>query len=83
MPDPDDGDLFARANALSELPQTEGLFGDLRKSVFFEVRGVGELRLRAIEIALGQISAKSDEPALTKEQIAQMIASAVAQDSGL
>lgn len=83
LPDPDDQDPYARANALAILPQGEGLLGDVRQSVFFDIRGVGELRLRAIEIALGQMSARADETPLSRDQISQMAASAVQQDPAL
>jgi len=79
MPDPDDGDMYARANALAVLPQIDGVLGDLRQCVFFSIRGVGELRFRTVEIALGQVSAKPDESAMTREQLIQMIASAFLQ----
>lgn len=83
LPDPDDGDQFARVNALALLPLSEGLLGDLRQCFFFQIRGVGELRLRAVEIALGLLSARPDEATLTKEQIAQMILSALDQSPEL
>jgi type VI secretion system protein ImpA len=83
VPDPDDGDPYARANALAILPESEGLLGDLRQSVLFDIRGLGELRLRAIEVALGQLPPKTDENVLTRDQLSQMIASAVAQAPSL
>ncbi len=83
VPDPDDGDPYARANALAILPEAEGLLGDLRQSVLFDIRGLGELRLRAIEVGLGQLPPKPDEAALTRDQLSQMIASAVIQAPGL
>jgi type VI secretion system protein ImpA len=83
LPDPDDQDPYARANALAILPEGEGLLGDLRQCAFFNIRSVGELRLRAIEIALGQMSARADEAALSKDQIAQMLASAIEQNPSL
>lgn len=79
MPDPDDGDVYARANTLASLPQIEGVLGDLRQCAFFNIRGVGELRFRAVEIALGQVPAKPDETAMTRDQLGQMIASAFLQ----
>lgn len=79
LPDPDDGDVYARANALAVLPQIDGVLGDLRQCAFFSIRGVGELRFRAVEIALGQVPAKPDEPAMTRDQLSQMVASAILQ----
>jgi type VI secretion system protein ImpA len=83
VPDPDDQDPFARANALALLPQPEGLLGDLRQCLFFELRGVGELRLRSVEIAMGQYPARADENVPGKDQIVQMIASAIKQNPAL
>ena len=79
MPDPDDGDPFSRANALAILPEPEGLLGDVRQCVLFSLRGSGELRVRAIAVALGQVAPKEGETVFTKEQLGQMIALAVEQ----
>ncbi|MEO8857659.1 MAG: type VI secretion system protein TssA [Burkholderiaceae bacterium] len=79
MPDPDDGDPYSRANTLAAIPQVDGLLGDVRQCVFFTLRGTGELRVRAIAIALGQASALEGEASYTKEQLVQMIASAIEQ----
>jgi type VI secretion system protein ImpA len=83
MPDPDDQDPYARANALAILPQIDGLLGDLRQCAFFELRSVGDLRLRSIEVGLGQMSARSDETAMSRDQLTQMIALAVKQQPSL
>ena len=83
LPDPDDGDPYSRANALAIPPLSDGLLGDIRQCVFFTLRGSGELRVRSIAIALTQIAAKEDETAFTREQLAQMIASAVEQSPEL
>jgi len=83
LPDPDDGDPYARLNALSIIPLAEGFLGDLRQCVFFNIKGVGEVRYRAIELATGQAVAKPDESALTKDQLTQMFAAAVAANEAL
>lgn len=83
LPDPDDGDLYARLNALSILPSAEGLLGDLRQCVFFNVKGMGEIRYRAIELALGLAAAKPEESSLTKDQLLQMIGAATSANSEL
>jgi type VI secretion system protein ImpA len=80
MPDPDDGDTYARANALAMLPQSDGLLGDLRQSLLLNLRGVGELRARAVEVCLGLIAAKPDETVPSKEQLIEMIADAHTQN---
>jgi len=81
LPDPDDGDQYPRGNAVAMLPQAEGFLGDLRQCTLLSLRGAGELRLRAVAIALTQLSAKEDEQVLTKEQITGMMASAIEQDA--
>jgi type VI secretion system protein ImpA len=81
--DPDDGDPYARANALAVLPDTEGLLGDLRQSVLFSVRGTGAIRVRSVLIALNQMGAKADETPLSRDQLAQMIATAVGENPAL
>ena len=83
MLDADDGDSFARVNVLAVLPQNDGLLGDLRKALLLSQRGVGEVRVRSIEIALGLATAKSGESTLTRDQVHQMLAAAVKQDAAL
>jgi type VI secretion system protein ImpA len=83
LPDPDDNDPFARMNALSVLREPEGLLGDLREALVFTQRGVGELRVRNIEVALNQLPPRADETPLSRGQLDQMLAAAVAQDPGL
>ncbi len=82
LPDPDDGDQYPRGNALAMLPEVQGFLGDLRQCVLLNLRGAGELRLRAVAVALGQMSAKADEEPLSKDQITNMMASAIEQDPG-
>ena len=56
-PLPDDGDAYARMNALAVLREHDnGLLGDLRQSVLFNIRGAGDQRVRAVEIALGLLA---------------------------
>lgn len=83
LPDPDDGDTYARANALAPLPLADGLLGDLRQCQLFNLRGVGELRLRTVELALGLISARDGETAPGKEQLMEMLAAAQTQQPQL
>ena len=83
LPDPDDGDPYSRANALAVLPQHEGLLGDVRQCVLFSLRGSGELRVRSIAVALGQLPAKAEEQSFTKEQLTQMLTVAIEQNPEL
>jgi type VI secretion system protein ImpA len=83
LPDPDDHDPYARMNALAVLPQPDGLIGDLRQAVLFRQRGVGELRVRTIEVALGLLPARSDETAIAQPQLEQMLADALGEEPAL
>ena len=77
LPDPEDGDLYARSNALALLSHQDALCGDLKQSVLFTLRGSGPVRFRAVAIAFNQIAAKSDEVEYGKEQLAQMVVAAL------
>ncbi|CAN5680388.1 type VI secretion system protein TssA [soil metagenome] len=81
--DPDDGQAFARANALAPLPLLEGLLGDVKNALIFNLRGVGELRVRTIEISLRAIPPREGEPLLSPGQMAEMAIAASAEDPSL
>jgi type VI secretion system protein ImpA len=83
LPDPDDGDPYARVNALTTLTQNDGLIGDLRAAKVVADRAIGELSVRAIEVAVGLSPARSDEQAMSREQAGKMLALAVGQDPAL
>lgn len=76
QPDPDDGDPYARLNALALLSETDGLVGDLRGASIFVNRSIGELTVRDVEIALGKLSPREDESGMTKGQASQMLEAA-------
>jgi type VI secretion system protein ImpA len=63
QPDPDDGDLYARANVLALLVDPDSVLADLRDANIVSLRGVGEVKVRAVEIAMGTIAARDDETA--------------------
>lgn len=81
--DPDDGDQFPRANALMVLAHPEGLCADIKQCSLFGLRGSGIIRYRTAAIAFNQIAPKEDEVVHTREQLAQMVASAVSENPGL
>lgn len=83
LPDPDDGDPYARMNALAVLRESEGGVGDVRRALLVRQRGVGEVRVRAVEVALGLATAKEGEASFTREQLTQILGAAVAQDPAL
>lgn len=73
LPDPDDGDAYARVNALTLLREHEGLLGDVRATKVVNDRAVGVLTGGAIEVALGLATARGDEPTLSRDQVSQMV----------
>lgn len=83
LPDPEDGDPYARVNALTLLREPQGLLGDLREAMVVNDRVIGQLGVQAIEAALGLGPARAGEAAVSKEQVLQMVAAAVAKDPGL
>lgn len=83
LPDPDDGDLYARVNALTVLCTTDGLIGDLRLCHVVRDRSVGELSGRALELAASLADPFGDEAAPSLESLRQMMAAAVDHDPAL
>ena len=77
LPDPDDGDPYARVNALTLLRETQGLIGDLRSSFVVNDRAVGEVTGRHVELALGLADAQEGETEVPREQVQQMLAAAL------
>lgn len=77
QPDPDDGDPYARLNALALLTENEGLLGDLRGARVFVNRSIGDLGFRDVEVALGKLSPREGEQAMSKGQVSQMLDAAV------
>ena len=83
VPDPSDNDPYARANALAVLPQMEGLLGDLLGASLVRLKGVGDIRLRDVEVALGNLPAREEEPSYTREQLERMFGAGEQEDGGL
>lgn len=83
VPDPDDNDPYARMNALADLREAATGLGDIRRAVVLRARGFGELSVRAIEVALGLMPARDDETAITREQLAQLLAAGAAEEPAL
>lgn len=83
LPDPDDGDLYARANVLTLLVDPAAVLADLREANLVSLRGVGEVKLRAVEIAMGSVAARDDETAWTRAQVEQLFQDAIVQGATL
>lgn len=79
LPDPDDGDSYARVNALTLLRENEGLIGDLRQARIVEDRAIGQISGRMVEVALGLSAARAGEAEHNKAQLTQMVGAALAK----
>jgi type VI secretion system protein ImpA len=82
-PRPDDGDAYARVNALNDMGSVGGLYGDLRQGLVFSSRSIGELRGREVEIALGLLDPRDGESTYSSAQIEQMLGAAADEDPAL
>lgn len=74
LPDPDDGDPYARVNALTVLREVDGLIGDLRESRIVEDRAIGILDGRMAEVSLGLSPLRSGETERSRDQLGLMLA---------
>ena len=72
-PLPDDGDAYARVNALNEMGSLRGMLGDLRDSLVLNDRSVGELRGRDVEVALGTLEPRSGDVAYSRSSVEEML----------
>ena len=77
LPDPDDGDPYARVNALSVLGETLGLMGDLRAAAVFHDRALGRLSGRDVELAMLLAQPLESEAPMGKDQAQRMLEDAV------
>lgn len=82
-PEPDDGDHFARVNALNALASSEYLLGDLRASPVYADRRVGALLGRTFELAWGGLTPRDDESPPSRESLALMLQEAYEQSPEL
>ncbi len=77
----DDNDPTMRINALQALADGGMLVADLREAVVANVRGLGPLRVKDIELAMGASSGRGDGPGLTQEQVSRGLSEALAQQA--
>lgn len=83
LPDPSDNDPFARVNALAILPRMEGGLGELLAARLLLVKGLGDIRLRDVEVAFGNLSAREGEAAYSREQLERILVTADQEGAGL
>jgi len=76
-PRPDDGDAYARINALIDMNSPGGLLGDLREALVINDRSIGELRGRDVEVALGSLDPRIGESPQGRAQIEEMLRAAI------
>jgi type VI secretion system protein ImpA len=79
-PRPEDGDAYARVNLLGELSSLDSTLGDVRASLVLDDRGIGQISVRDIEIAMGDLAARDDESPPSRGAIESMLADAVAEN---
>ncbi len=82
-PDPDDGDAYARLNVLAQLEDSATVLADVRQSIVFRNRAVGQLTVRDIEVALDRLPPREDENPMSVSGIEQMLTAAIAEDDTL
>lgn len=75
-PDPSDNDTFARSNALAVLPRMDGVLGNLLSASVANIKGVGDLRMRDLDVALGTTPPRPGEPSFTRDQVSKMLQAA-------
>jgi type VI secretion system protein ImpA len=83
LPDPSDNDLYARENALAILPQMDGLLGDLLAARLLSVKGLGDIRLRDVEVASGALTAREGDTPYGREQLERILVTAEEGGAGL
>jgi type VI secretion system protein ImpA len=79
-PKPDDGDAYARVNALNDMAGAAGLVGDMRQSTVVPARGFGDVHGREMEIALGLLEPRDGESAMSPAQLEQMFVEVATED---
>jgi type VI secretion system protein ImpA len=77
LPDPDDGDPYARVNALTLLREPAGLLGDLHATPVLRERALGEVLGRSVALACGLVVAAGDETPPSRDTLARTLAAAV------
>lgn len=71
--DPDDGDPFSRIALVGSLAALDGLLGDVRHAPLLADRRLASLRPRDVEVAVGHLPARADDPGLTLGQVQGML----------
>lgn len=83
MPDPDDGDPYARLNLLTQWEDPSLALGDVRQSKIIASRSVGLLTVRDLELALERLTPRDDESVLPLSSVQQMLQAAIEENPDL
>lgn len=83
LPDPDDGDPYARVNTLTALCDNEGLMADLRAAHLLQDRAVGQVSVRQGLVALNQLPALAGDAGPGRDQLSSMLAAVATRQPGL
>lgn len=78
----DDGDPYARVNALTLLREIDGLMGDLRATWVVRDRAIGELTVRQVEVARGLSPALEGEAEVSVDAVRRMLETVIAANPG-
>lgn len=79
----DDGDAYARINAIAVLGTASGLISDLLQASIVRDRALGQVRGRDVELALERLNPRDGESPPSRAQIEQMLSRASLADAGL
>jgi type VI secretion system protein ImpA len=82
-PVPDEGDAYARVNALNDMCSLAGMLGDLREALVLDDRSIGELRGRDVEVALGVLEPRSGDTTFSRSSVEQMLRGAAEANPAL
>jgi type VI secretion system protein ImpA len=83
LPDPDDGDAYARINVLAQFEDTSLTLGDIRSCRIFASRSIGQLTVRDVELALEHLTPREEDSVMPVSSIEQMLQAAVEEEPEL
>lgn len=83
VPDPGDNDPYARVNALAMLPLMGGFLGELLNARLVLVKGLGDIRLRDVEVAFTTLNVREGETTYTREQLERILVTADQEGAGI
>lgn len=76
----DGNDPTMRLNSLGPLVDAEGLIREMRHSAFVQAKGLGQILVRDVEVALGKLPAPAEGAPYTLDQIESLLRGIAAED---